>query len=78
MIQRVAATFTAVTDAGAFNVRVPVAPDGAKTSVSDVISSVMLPAPRSTRNVIAVPRGYATDELAGIVHVLTAVSATGW
>jgi len=51
------------------------APD--RTNVSEVIAIVITQALESFTNVIAVPIGYATDALAGIVHVLAVVSADG-
>ena len=50
----------------------------ARTRVSVVIEIVIVPAEVSFIKVIAVPIGKATDELAGIVHVLAVVSAEGW
>jgi hypothetical protein len=55
----------------------PVVPAGDKRIVSVVIAIVTTPAPFWLINVIAVPIGKATLELAGIVNVLAVVSADG-
>ena len=57
-------------------VREPVVPAGDNVKVSVVIAIVTLAA-AMLMNVIAVPIGYATLELAGIVNVLALLSATG-
>jgi hypothetical protein len=56
----------------------PVVPAGDKRIVSVVIAIVTTPASFWLINVIAVPIGKATLELAGIVNVLAVVSADGW
>ena len=58
-------------------VRDPVVPIGDKIKVSDVMAIVTL-ATAILINVIAVPIGYATLLLAGIVKVRALLSATGW
>jgi hypothetical protein len=61
----------------AANVRDPVVPAGDKRIVSVVIAIVTTPAPFWLMNVMAVPMGYATELLAGIVKVRAVVSADG-
>lgn len=62
----------------AVRVRDPVLHNHARTIVSVVIAIVIVQALVSFTKVIAVPIGKATEELAGIVHVLAVVSAEGW
>ncbi len=62
----------------AASVLLPVVPAHASTNVSVVIAIVITQADVSLTNVRAVPIGYATDALAGIVRVLAVVSALGW
>ena len=57
-------------------VREPVVPAGDKVNVSDVIAIVTF-ATAILMNVIAVPMGYATELLAGIVNVRALLSPTG-
>ena len=61
----------------AARLRLHVEPATARTIVSDVIAIVITHAELSFTNVRAVPIGYATDAFAGIVQVLTEVSAEG-
>jgi len=78
IIQRVEATFNAVATPAAARVREPVEPLPANTITSGLAIVMMIdPAPRSLVKVSVVPIGYATDELAGIVHVRAVVSARG-
>ena len=58
-------------------VREPVVPAADKTNVSVVIAIVTF-ATAMLMKVIAVPMGYATELLAGIVNVLALLSPTGW
>ena len=62
----------------AANERDPVVPSGDKTRTSDVIAIVITPPLVSFTNVMAVPIGYATEALAGIVQMRAVVSAPGW
>lgn len=78
IIRLVLVTLIAVATPFSASVLLPVVPSHASTSVSVVIAIVMSPQLVSFTNVIAVPIGYATDELAGIVRVLAVVSALGW
>ncbi len=58
-------------------VREPVVPADDSVNVSEVIAIVTLAA-AMLMNVIAVPMGYATELLAGIVNVRALLSAAGW
>jgi hypothetical protein len=69
MYHVVAATLTAVAIPCAANVRVPVVPVPARYIMSVVIAIVTVVALGPVMNVIAVPMGYATLALAGIVIV---------
>ena len=62
-------TLTAVAIPCAANVREPVVPAPANLIVSVVMAIVTVVALGPAINVIAVPIGYGTDELAGIVIV---------
>jgi len=58
-------------------VREPVVPADDSVNVSEVIAIVTLAA-AMLMNVIAVPMGYATELLGGIVNVRALLSAAGW
>lgn len=58
-------------------VREPAVPAGERVSVS-VLIAIVTSATAMLIKVKAVPRGYATLELAGIVNVLALLSPTGW
>ena len=70
-------TLMHVAEPFAASVREPVVSAGDKRIVSVVMAIVITPAPSWLINVMAVPMGYATELLAGIVNVLAVVSADG-
>ena len=77
MIHSVEVILMHVAEPFAASVREPVVPAGDKRIVSVVIAIVTTPAPFWLMNVMAVPTGYATEPLAGIVKVRAVVSAEG-
>lgn len=76
MIQTVLVTFNAVAVPKFAKVRVPVVPVPPKYIVSVVIAILIAVVDRFTK-LNAVPIGYATEELAGIVYV-AAPAPTAW
>ena len=75
--QRVLVTLIAVAIQLAQRLRLHVLPVVARTIVSELIAIVITHALVSFTKVNAAQIGYATDALAGIVHILAVVSADG-
>ena len=75
IIHDVDATFNAVAMPFAASVRLPVLPEPARVSVSDVIAIVTVL--MAFTNVRHVPMGYATELFAGMVNVRALLSEPG-